>query len=76
MKVIIAFTAALLLAPLSAAGEECLQECGGKVDCEVEVVDCLIAAGRVRDAVKHVKALVKEKMRLFRSSGRAGAVAA
>ena len=59
MKVIIAFTAALLLAPLSAAGEECLHECGGKVDCEVEVVDCLIAAGRTRDAVKHVKALVK-----------------
>ncbi|MFC1655167.1 hypothetical protein ACFL2F_05110, partial [Myxococcota bacterium] len=42
-----------------AAGEECLKECSGDIDCEAGVVDCLLAAGRARDAVKHVKPLVK-----------------
>jgi len=60
MKAMVAFTAALLVTPLSSAGEECLRECGGDIDCEAGVVDCLIKAGRPRDAVKHVKPLVKE----------------
>jgi hypothetical protein len=59
MRIAIALAAAILMASPGAAAEECLKECGGKIDCEVEVVDCLIAAGRARDAVKHVKPLVK-----------------
>jgi hypothetical protein len=59
MKVVFALTAALIIIPLSAAGEECLRECAGEIDCEVEVVDCLIKAGRTREAVKHVKPLAK-----------------
>jgi len=60
MKVLLAITAVLLMALPVSAGEDCLRECAGEVDCEAEVVDCLIAAGRTRDAVKHVKPLVKQ----------------
>jgi tetratricopeptide (TPR) repeat protein len=60
MKILVAITAVLLLASVGFAQEVCLKECAGEVDCEVEVVDCLIAAGRTRDAVKHVKPLANQ----------------
>ena len=60
MRALLALAVVLLLAPAGAAEELCLKDCAGDIDCEVGVVDCLLTAGRARDAVSHVKPLVKE----------------
>ncbi len=60
MKAWLAFVVTVLLAPAGAAEEVCLRDCAGDIDCEVEVTDCLIAAGRAREAVSRLKPLVKE----------------
>ncbi len=60
MRILLASAAMLLLAPAGASGEDCLKECAGEIDCEIEVTDCLIEAGRAREAVKRLKPLVKQ----------------
>jgi len=59
MRILPLIMATILLAPGGAAGDECTKDCTGEIDCEVAMVDCLIKAGRARDAVARVKPLVK-----------------
>ncbi len=52
---------AIALLSFRASGKEsCIRECHAKVDCEVAVVDCLIEANRVRDAISRLKRLLKQ----------------
>jgi hypothetical protein len=60
MRIFLVLAATVLLAPAGAAEEVCLKECAGGVDCEAGVADCLIGAGRAREAVSRLKTLVKE----------------
>jgi hypothetical protein len=52
--------AVLTLANARAAERTCATACGSNATCEIEVTDCLIAAGRAREAVDRLKAVVKE----------------
>ena len=39
------------------AADDCLRECSGDTGCEIEVAECLIGAGRAREAIKRLKPL-------------------
>ncbi len=54
----IAFLGLMALSTVRADGE-CRRSCGEQLSCEVEVVDCLIASGRTREAIERLKPLVK-----------------
>ncbi len=43
-----------------ASDDACLAECGADPGCEAEVTDCLLEAGRVRDAIGRLKRLLRE----------------
>jgi hypothetical protein len=55
-----AFVLVGLVSGIAGAEEKCKRDCQADIDCAVEVVDCLIAAGHSRDAVKYIKPLIKE----------------
>jgi hypothetical protein len=58
------FVTALAILVLTAApttAQDCHRECTAEPACEIAVTDCLIAAGRGRDAVERLKPLIRER---------------
>jgi hypothetical protein len=51
-----------LLGAAAKAGDECIRECGSDLGCQAEVTDCLIDAGRVKEAIGQLKPLAREQV--------------
>lgn len=50
----------LFVGPAGAtAGDDCDQDCAGEAACEVEASDCLLEAGRTREAIARLKPMVE-----------------